>query len=283
MNPRQSEVAVLGVPIAALTMPELLAELRERLQADSRCWVATVNNEMLVRADRDAAYRKLLMQADLRVADSAGVLWAARHARVGGGYLRSFLQLLRLAIQPSAFRHELPGTVPGSDLSVELAGLCEEFGYRLHLVGAGPGVAAAAAAELRRRFPRLSVHASEGGRGTEREDTGTRQSIGKADVVLVAYGPPKQDQWVARNLSKLPKPVVAVGVGGTLDYLAGARSVDGGRPASAPPAWVRRRGFEWVWRLLTQPRRFKRIITAVPVFVSRVVRNDAHPPATGNR
>lgn len=268
-------VEVLGLPIDAITMPELLAELRADIQQGRRQWVATVNNEMLVRADRNAKYHSLLASADRRIADSAGVVWAAHHGRAGGGYLRSLAQLVRMAINPSAFRRDLPGTVPGSDLSVELAGMCEEFGYRLQLVGAGPGVAEAAAAELRTRFPHLNVSATDGGRGTTTEDAATRNAIGQAEVVLVAYGPPKQDQWISRNLSKLPKPVVAVGVGGTLDYLAGGRSIDGGRPASAPPAWVRQRGFEWAWRLATQPRRFRRIITAVPVFVGRVVRYDA--------
>lgn len=274
MNGRGA-ASVLGISIDALTMPELLAELREDLKRGKRQWVATVNNEMLVQADRDRKYHALLASADRRIADSAGVVWAAYHARVGGGYVRAFGQLVRMAINPAGVRGELPGTIPGSDLSVELAGMCEEFGYRMQLVGSGPGVAAAAASELRTRFPKLQVNATEGGRGTAAEDSTIRATIGQADVILVAYGPPKQDLWISRNLSKLSKPVVVVGVGGTLDYLAGGRPVNGGRPASMPPAWIRHRGFEWAWRLVTQPRRLKRIITAVPVFVGRVVRYDA--------
>jgi N-acetylglucosaminyldiphosphoundecaprenol N-acetyl-beta-D-mannosaminyltransferase len=63
-----------------------------------------------------------------------------------------------------------------------------------------------------------------------------------------------------------------MGVGGTLDYLAGARSVHGGGKAKPPPSAVRRHGFEWLWRLFTQPSRWRRIMTAFPAFVRAIVR-----------
>ncbi len=70
------------------------------------------------------------------------------------------------------------------------------------------------------------------------------------DVVLVAFGMPKQERWIARNLTRLPSVRIAVGVGGSLDYLAGV--------AKAPPAIVHAVGLEWLWRLAREPQRWRR-------------------------
>lgn len=276
-----NRVDILGVEIDAVTAPELLAEVRECLSRGRRGWIATVNNEIAVRAQDDPSFRETLAAATWRIPDAAGIVWAADYlARrpvrsTAGAYLQALAGLFRLAVVPSRVRTALPGTIPGSDFTIELAGLCEEFGYRLFLLGAGPGVAEAAGRALKRQFPRLEIAGtSEGGHGAPAEDAAIRKRIAdaRAQVVLVAYGAPKQERWMARNVPKLPKPVMAIGIGGTLDYLAGASSVEGGGPAKQPPAWVRHRGFEWLWRLATQPSRWRRIITALPVFVRRVVR-----------
>lgn len=270
-----SKPRILGVEIDPLTMPELLAELRESIEAGRREWVATVNNEMLVRAHRDQHYRGLLEGATKRIADSAGVVWAAYFNRHRGGYFRAYGQLLRMAVMPGSLRSEIPGTIPGSDLAIELAAMAEEFDYPMLLLGAGPGVAEQAGDELTKRFPRLKIAAALAGSPGKGDDQPLCSLIREsgARIVLVAYGPPKQDQWIARNLAALPAGTVTVGVGGTFDYLAGARSLDGGRPAKHPPTWVRQRGFEWLWRLFTQPSRWRRIFTALPVFVKLVVKS----------
>lgn len=275
---------ILGVSIQAVTAPELLNGIRQGLEKGERQSVATVTNEMLVRADKEEDFRNTLNSATWRVADTAGIVWAShfkrsleqRPSQGAGRYLRAFGHLVQLAVSPKRIRTELPGTIPGSDLSVDLAAMCEEFGYGLFLLGAGPGVAAAAGDELKKRFPRLRIAGvAGGGKGSPAEDEETRRVIqdAKAQVILVAFGAPKQEQWIARNLASLSPPVVAVGVGGTLDYLAAGTSVEGGRPAKAPPVWVRQRGFEWLWRLVTQPNRWRRIVTAGPVFVRRVIRD----------
>ena len=82
------------------------------------------------------------------------------------------------------------------------------------------------------------------------------------DVVLVAFGMPKQERWIARNLDRLPSTRVAVGVGGSLDYLAGA--------AKPPPAIVHAIGLEWLWRLVRDPRRWRRQ-RVLPAFAALVL------------
>lgn len=274
---------ILGVQVDAITKSELLTALRRDLRAGRRVRIVTVTNEIIMRAASDPAYRKIVNAADYRIPDSAGTLWAATYLAkpLRGPFQRIRLRtqacwlLLWLAVWPSRAKRVITETVPGSELSLDLAALCATSGYGLYLLGGGPGVAEAAAGRLRERYPKLTVNGSEHGRYTPTvpADRKTRASVtaAKPQVVLVAYGAPKQEQWMSRNVGKLPKPVIAMGVGGTLDYIAGTRSVHGGGKAKPPPAAVRRHGFEWLWRLVTQPSRWRRIVTAFPKFVSAVI------------
>lgn len=91
----------------------------------------------------------------------------------------------------------------------------------------------------------------------------TRIAEARPDVLLVAYGHPAQDLWIARNQPYLRVPV-AIGVGGAFDYLAGA--------VPRAPAWLRRLGLEWLYRLIRQPWRWRRILDAVPLFLLAALR-----------
>lgn len=273
---------ILGVPVDAVTAPEALAEIKDTLDSGRRLHVVTVNNEMIMRAQSDARFRKVIAKAGLRVPDTAGVVWASDFNRrqaekpVRGmpAYGRAFSGLVKLLLVPGRVQTVIPRNVPGADLVIDIAGMCEEFDYHLFLLGGGPGVAEATAEKLKTRFPQLHVVGAMPGspEGALDEDARTILTGSGAHVLLVAYGPPKQEMWIARNLPHLPAPLVAVGVGGSFDYLAGTISVEGGRPAKQPPGWVRRRGLEWLWRLGTQPSRWRRIVTALPAFVIKVVR-----------
>lgn len=275
-------IGILGVEVDAVTAPDALVTLREGMQRGERQYVVTVNPEIITHAQNDQHYRHVLNAATVSVADGAGTVWAARYLQspprgvLKGprSYIRAVRLLGLLLVRPRRVKTVLPETIPGSDLTIDICGMCEEFGFPLFLLGAGDGVAEAAAEKLKEQFPRL--HIAGAWEGSPREDTDgeTRRRLVEsgAQVVLVAFGAPKQEKWIARNIGKLPAPLLAMGVGGTFDYLAGAAPMAGGRPAKPPPSFIRRRGLEWLWRLFTQPSRWRRIVTAFPVFVRRVVR-----------
>ena len=274
-------VDILGVNVDAVTRRELLGSLRRDLRSGRRARIVTVTNEIVMRAAGDSAYRKAVNAADYRIPDSAGTLWAATYlAKPLRGPLKrarlwtqAWWLLVWLAVWPSRAKRVITETVPGSELSLDLAALCARERRGLYLLGGGPGVADAAAARLRERFPKLSVTAS-GDDPLPRHDKSVRQKIKQArsQIVLLAYDAPDQVKWMGRNVGTLPTPVVTMGVGGTLDYIAGTESVHGGGSAKQPPTAIRRRGFEWLWRLVTQPSRWRRIVTAFPKFVGAVVR-----------
>jgi N-acetylglucosaminyldiphosphoundecaprenol N-acetyl-beta-D-mannosaminyltransferase len=139
-------------------------------------------------------------------------------------------------------------------------------GWRLFFLGAAEGVAQRAADRLTARYPGLTmagVFAGSPRRADEAKQVAMIQAAG-TDVLLVAYGAPAQDYWIARNRARLGVPV-SIGVGGAFDFLAGA--------ARRAPRWVQRLGLEWLHRLYRQPWRARRIFTAAVLFPLAVLRH----------
>lgn len=146
-------------------------------------------------------------------------------------------------------------------------------GWRVYFLGAAPGVAEKAAQVLRHRNAGLMVAGCYAGSPSIIEEPFVRQQItdAGADILLVAYGHPAQELWIARNQPLLNIPV-AIGVGGTFDELAGIVPV--------APAWMDRLGIKWLWRVIQQPQRINRIITAVVRFPLAVIRTAVRKKST---
>ena len=134
-------------------------------------------------------------------------------------------------------------------------------GARIFLLGAGIGVAERAAYALRRRWPSLLIVGTYA--GSADVESAERVRAAEPTVILVAYGMPKQERWIAHHLAALPSVRLAIGVGGVLDQLAGVQRV--------PPAFLHRVGLEWLWRLLNEPSRWRRQ-RALPLFAALVLR-----------
>lgn len=233
---------ILGIPVDNITEDEAIARIAGFLQDGRLHQIVTTNPEFVMEAQRNLAFRDVLCRADLSVPDGFGLLLASRW-----------------------YGSPLRGRVTGVALTQRIAALCAEQGYRLFLLGAAPGVAEEAAAILTERSPGLIVAGCFAGAPDPRYEPFLWQIIAAAqpDVLLVAYGHPSQDLWIARNQPALRVPV-AMGVGGTFDYLSGR--------VPLAPRWIRRMGLEWLYRLVRQPRRWRRILVAVPLFAWAVVR-----------
>lgn len=232
-------VDILGVGFDRVALVDAVAEIERRLDAGVRTFIITANPEfvMLCRDDREVA--AIADRADLVVPDGTGVVMAAR-----------------LLGDP------LPGRAPGRLLVDRVAAIATERGLSLFLLGAAPGVAERAAATLRHRHPELRIAGSYAGSADDDGDVLPRVAAAAPDVVLVAFGMPKQERWIDRNLAHLPSARIAVGVGGSLDYLAGA--------AKPPPAVIHAVGLEWLWRLARDPKRWRRQ-RVLPLFVLLVL------------
>ncbi|MCC7359950.1 MAG: WecB/TagA/CpsF family glycosyltransferase [Anaerolineales bacterium] len=241
-------IRILGVPVHPMTMASTLAWVAAAVAARAPRQVCTANPEFVMTAQRDAAFRQVLNAADLVLADGVGLLWAAR--RQG---------------------RMLPERVAGSDLIYQLAELAARHGWRVFYLGAADGVAAEAAARLAARYPGLVAAGTYAGspRVEAEPEIVERVRAARPDVLLVAYGAPAQDKWISRNKAALGVPV-SVGVGGAFDFVAGV--------AVRAPRWARRLGLEWLHRLIRQPWRLRRILTAVAAFPLAVLTQKSSPP-----
>jgi len=234
-------VCVLGVRVDRVTTEQAL-HMMERFIAERRPHqVVTLNPEFVIKAQHNAEFRVTLEEADLALPDGAGLLWAAR-----------------LLGRPLLER------VTGSDIVPLIAEMSARQGYRLYLLGAAPGVAEKAAETLKRNYPGLQIVGAYAGSPDPAEEDGIIARIVAAspDFLFVAYGAPRQDLWIHRNLRRLGVPV-CMGIGGTLDFIAGV--------AVRAPRWMRKVGLEWLHRLLRQPWRWRRML-ALPQFTYLVMR-----------
>ena len=236
-------IDILGCRVDDVTLDEAVALCDSFIQAGRIAQVVTPNAEILRAAQRDAGLRELINRSALSIPDGAGLLLAGR---LLGTPLRA--------------------QVTGTDLGYRLAALGRERGYRLFLLGAGPGVAELAADRLVRLYPGLRVAGTFAGTPEPSTDAEARAAVAAArpvDILLVAYGAPYQERWIARNQADLGVPL-ALGIGGGLDFMAGR--------VRRAPAWLRRLGFDWLFRLAVQPWRWRRQL-ALPVFVWLVLRS----------
>lgn len=234
-------IDVLSVRVDDATYEDLLAKVDAFVATGLPHQIVTLNVEMLVAAHDDPGFARDLNAADLNVADSAGVMLAA--------------QLLGRPLRQR---------VTGSDGIYHLAAHCARRRYRPFFLGAGPGVAGQAAERLAAANPGLQVAGAYAGspRPEEEDDIIQRVRAAAPDLLLVAYGVPAEEKWLARNRLRLGVPVM-MGVGGTFDFVAGV--------TRRAPLWMRRLGLEWLHRLLQEPWRWRRQL-ALPRFVALVLR-----------
>jgi N-acetylglucosaminyldiphosphoundecaprenol N-acetyl-beta-D-mannosaminyltransferase len=233
-------ITILGVRVDDVTYEEALSHIERYVEDGGTHQVATVNVEFIMEARRNPAFRRILAQADLCVPDGVGVLWAARRQ---GCPLRQ--------------------RVAGVDLVEKIVARGAARGWRIYFLGAAPGVAERAATVLAGRYPGLKVAGCYAGspRPEEEDEIVGWVRAARPDVLFVAYGAPKQDLWVARNQARIGVPV-AVGVGGSFDYIAGV--------ARRAPEWAQRAGLEWLHRLVKEPWRWRRQLV-IPRFVLLVL------------
>lgn len=235
---------ILGVGIDNLTPTEAVQSIDALVQSGKPHQVVTVNPEFLVMAQSNKEFRRILNAAPVSLADGVGLLWAAR---ITGSPLK--------------------GRVTGVDTVLSLAGLAAEKGYRVFLLGAKEGIARSAGQRLQERWPGLCIAGTYAGSPAPEEDESivARVQAARPHLLFVAYGAPQQEFWIDRNLHRL-QVTVAMGVGGAFDYISGA--------TRRAPSALRRLGLEWLFRLIQEPWRWRRMLR-LPLFVALVLRSVA--------
>ena len=252
---------ILGVRFDGASMDEVLDMVGGFLRSGTSHMVVTPNPEICVVGYHDLAYRFILARADLSIPDGFGILWAARYLDGQRGFLRWIWTLLtpwwNTALSP------LKERVTGVDV---MTAICTRYAnQKIFLLGASEAVNSRTAEVLRERFD-ANVVGNFSGSDREEEEEIILEMIQRssATIVFVAFGAPKQERWMYRNLSRMNGVRVVMGVGGAFDFLIGYRR--------RAPLFLRRLGVEWLFRLFLQPSRMSRIWRAVVRFPWLVLR-----------
>ncbi len=229
---------ILGVKIDKITARETIERIGQFLNSNTSHYIVTANPEMIVAAQKDAEFREIINNADLVVPDGFGLILASKIIHR---------------------KNSLNKRISGIDLIDEIV---KNFGrdYKIFLLGGKEGVAKVAAEKLKEKFPEIKIAGTFSGDAAEAGDSPAVSVINQAklDILFVAFGAPKQEKWIARNLGKIPSVRLAIGVGGAFDIISGR--------IKRAPLWMRNAGLEWLWRLIQEPRRIGRIYNATIKF-----------------
>jgi N-acetylglucosaminyldiphosphoundecaprenol N-acetyl-beta-D-mannosaminyltransferase len=240
-------VRILGVDVHPLGVDALHARLGDVIERRDRALVLHANAHGLNLAWEQPWLRDFLNSAALVFCDGAGVMLGAR-----------------------LLGRQIPERITYADWMWQLAATAEQRGWSLFLLGAAPGVAERAAARLRQRHPRLKIAGVRNGYFDTAPESSDNRALVAAinaaapDVLLVGMGMPRQEAWLRENWAQLDVRIGLTG-GAVFDYVSGA--------LQRSPEWLNRIGFEWLGRVVIEPRRlWRRYVLGNPRFLARVLR-----------
>lgn len=238
---------VLGIDISPYSKEEFFRLIHIRLQDEDPdtppLFVVTVNPEIAVETIVDNEFKDIISSSSINTADGIGIRWAV-----------NFLY------------DENVERITGADSVEKICRISANNNQSVFFYGAMPTVAQKTANKLKKRIDNLTV---EGTFSPDRTDfhiselpPKTQRELKEASVIFVALGAPAQEKWIRNNLPDLPNCKVIIGVGGTFDYIAGK--------VTRPPQWIQNIGLEWLYRLCTQPSRWRRMLK-LPVFLINIL------------
>lgn len=238
-------------------------------------YVTTPNPEILLEAEKNHKFRKVLNNANLNIADGTGILWAAKHldsTKDSKSKLKKignwFYSLALVPFRPEYRKSVLPERVTGVDLMEQICDKTQKTGHAIYLLGAKKGVAEKTKKTLEAKYPQVNIIGTYSGSPSLEEENEIIDRINKLmpEVLFVAYGAPDQEMWISRNLKKLNGTRVAMGIGGAFDFIAGERK--------RAPKWMRKTGLEWIYRVIQQPSRIGRIFNATIKFPWKILKRN---------
>ncbi|MBP5470149.1 MAG: WecB/TagA/CpsF family glycosyltransferase, partial [Candidatus Riflebacteria bacterium] len=241
---KSNKITILGTKIDALLPQDVLKRIDEHVSNPNSGFmhIITADSLALARAEKDSDFKKIMDSAELVVPDGAGIVWAADFVAT-----------------------PLPSRVPGVALVGQICEKAKESNYKIFFIGSKPGIAAKASEILIEKTGADIVGVEHGYFAKDSDEE--KQMLekirdSKADIVFVALGVPRQEDFITK-LRNYSKHAVAIGVGGSFDVISGT--------LPRAPIWMQRFGMEWMFRLWLEPRRITRMLD-IPVFVIEVMR-----------
>lgn len=228
----------LGVDVSPYNYEEIIADLRERMKAGLQSTIIAVNPEKVMAAEKNEELRQLINSSTYQIPDGVGILLASK---MKGGKISS--------------------RVTGVDMMDRLIRFAAEENHKVFLYGAKEEVVTTAKQKLEEKYPSLVISGYENGYEKDNDKIVNKINGSEADLLFVAMGSPKQELWIRENMGKLNVKVFQ-GVGGSFDVFSGK--------VQRAPLFFRKLGIEWLYRLLKEPKRFKRQL-ALPRFLVKIL------------
>lgn len=266
------KVKILDVQFDVCTKDEALKRVSDVLENrahETGKQIVTPNPEMLLEAQKNADFQKVLNASWLSIPDGIGILWASTFNEITkkssqlGRYLKMILSLLSLAIYPKSCTKVFPERLTGVDLMESICAVSS--GAPIFLLGAKPCIAEKVKTFLEKKYKNINIAGVFSGSPAEDDFPAIQALIAETQpkILFVAYGSPNQELWIARHLHELKSVKIAMGVGGAFDFLAGERK--------RAPRIMQRLGLEWLFRLTQEPSRIKRIYNAIIKFPLKIL------------
>jgi N-acetylglucosaminyldiphosphoundecaprenol N-acetyl-beta-D-mannosaminyltransferase len=237
-------VNILGINFINKSFNEVVEILYKSIQANRKSFIVTANPEIVMYAKDNPDYKRIVQSADMVVPDGTGIIIASR-----------------ILNQPIRER------VTGFDLTIRLLEHANENKWRIYLLGGREETNQKAVENIHSQYPHVQIVGSHHGFFDWENNTVSSQiQDASPDLIFVALGFPKQEQWIAKNYALYSKGLF-MGVGGSIDVLAG-------EVKRAPHIW-QRLNLEWFYRLITQPTRWRRMM-AIPKFLIQIYKLKRH-------
>jgi N-acetylglucosaminyldiphosphoundecaprenol N-acetyl-beta-D-mannosaminyltransferase len=226
---RNDIVSIFGIQITNLSSCDCLARIGHFIGQAGQTFIATPNVDHIMKLQKDAEFREVYKHVDLVLADGMPLLWAARF-----------------------FGTPLKEKISGSDLFSKLCEVASQRGWRLFFLGGREGAADKAAQVMRERHPGIQITGTYCPPFGFENDSSENPKIinliqqAKPDILFVGLGAPKQEKWIYRHRDQYQVPV-SIGIGVSFEFTAGM--------VKRAPLWMQKKGLEWFWRLIMEPRR----------------------------
>lgn len=274
---------LLGVSIDSINATNFIATLEAKLKEKPQLQIVTPNPEHLIQAQDNPEFKKVLNEADISIPDGIGIVWGFRIQSIKylvfsilgkksqinddyrmsnveenpSGHDQSHLSTLSSPGSSLNTKYEIPNTrFTGIDALFQLCDYAQTQNWKVALLGGIGNTAELAAQQLSHQYPNLTIASFPGDPNIKQPDsTLNTQIIGQLNqfqpsLLVVAYGAPFQEFWIAQNKHNLPSVKVCIGVGGALDVISGR--------LKRAPVWMQSAGLEWLYRLIQEPWRWKR-------------------------
>jgi N-acetylglucosaminyldiphosphoundecaprenol N-acetyl-beta-D-mannosaminyltransferase len=235
------KIEIFGIKFDDLTIREVLEKIRVLLESvqDKQHYIVLPYSEFVVKAQKDEEFRNILNQADLCLCEGRG-LWLM--TKLAGKKLKQ--------------------NISGVELIYELSNSIQHSGNNIFLLGGKDDVVK----KTKEKLGKIIIGAENGYQDLDKVIEKINRV--KSDILLVGLGSPKQEKWIYENLKKMPGVKVAIGIGGAFDFVSGR--------IKRAPRILRKIGMEWLWRLMMQPKRIKRIFKGVSGLLLLTLKKNAN-------